>query len=459
MSGLEEFGRRVAEQQDRLAPGDEVIADARAGFLAASRDAERRPAWPRVVFGGMAVGAAAAAAVFLFVLGGDLTVTAADTGRELEVGEWVNSPEEESLPLLFSDGSVVELKPRTGARVVELGVRGARVLLERGGARVDVVHRDATRWRLDVGPFEVAVTGTAFDVSWDPGAQIFSLELEEGSVVVTGPMVDEGRRISSGEVITAWVSKGRLEFSERGSGEEIVSASEAREAPGETVVEGVGDLAEEARPEEPSSVVEDPSGRSSRAGDTVLEKDQGGLARDGRAEPDPAPAPAAAEVEDWRSLARKGWYSEAIEAARAAGLDEVLTQGSARDLLALGDAARLSRSYEEADRIYNGVRGRFAGTVHSASAALALGRMAFDQQHMYSKAALWLDVYVEENPSGKLVREALGRLVEARQRAGDVAGARRSARRYLEAYPEGPHSDYARKLLDSSGGDPDAYTR
>jgi len=455
MSGLEEFGRRVAEQQDRLSPGDEVIADARAGFLAASRDAVRRPAWPRVVFGGMAVGAAAAAAMFLFVLGGDLTVTAADTGRELEVGEWVNSPEEESLPLLFSDGSVVELKPRTGARVVELGDRGARVLLERGGARVDVVHRDATRWRLDVGPFEVAVTGTAFDVSWDPGAQIFSLELEEGSVVVTGPMVDEGRRISSGEVITAWVSKGRLELSERGSGEEIASASEAREAPGETVVEGVGDLAEEARPEEPSSAVEDPSGRSSRAGDTVPEKDQGGVAMDGRS----APAPAAAEVEDWISLARAARYSEATEAARAAGLDEVLMEGSARDLLALGDAARLSRSYEEADRIYNGVRGRFAGTVHSASAALALGRMAFDQQHMYSKAALWLDVYVEENPSGKLVREALGRLVEARQRAGDATGARRAAMRYLEAYPEGPHADYARKLLDSPGGDPDAYTR
>jgi hypothetical protein len=53
-----------------------------------------------------------------------------------------------------------------------------------------------------------------------------------------------------------------------------------------------------------------------------------------------------------------------------------------------------------------------------------------------------------------MAREATGRLMEAMDRAGDHEGARRIARRYLGAYPNGPHAEQAKRVLDAAPGAP-----
>lgn len=64
-----------------------------------------------------------------------------------------------------------------------------------------------------------------------------------------------------------------------------------------------------------------------------------------------------------------------------------------------------------------------------------------------SQAARWFNVYVSERPSGRFVREALGRLIEAEQRTGNIEAARAASRRYLASYADGPHAPLARSIL------------
>ena len=50
-------------------------------------------------------------------------------------------------------------------------------------------------------------------------------------------------------------------------------------------------------------------------------------------------------------------------------------------------------------------------------------------------------------PGGTLASEAAGRLIEARERAGDRAGAEAAAREYLRRFPTGSYQELARRLL------------
>ena len=93
------------------------------------------------------------------------------------------------------------------------------------------------------------------------------------------------------------------------------------------------------------------------------------------------------------------------------------------------------------------LRSAFPGDSRRAAAAFALGKIAFDQTRAYGEAAEWFATSIREQPGGSLVREAAGRLIEARRHAGDDAGARRAAEGYLARYPDGPHADLARSLV------------
>jgi TolA-binding protein len=93
------------------------------------------------------------------------------------------------------------------------------------------------------------------------------------------------------------------------------------------------------------------------------------------------------------------------------------------------------------------LRSAFPGDSRRAAAAFALGKIAFDQTRAYAEAAEWFATSLREQPGGSLAREAAGRLIEARRRAGDDAGARQAAEGYLARYPDGPHADLARSLV------------
>src|SRR5439155_23387275 len=77
---------------------------------------------------------------------------------------WLAAPPERPLVVAFSEGTVVEVKPLSRARVVDTDRYGASIALESGSLSADVVHKPQSAWRLIAGPFAVRVTGTRFDL-------------------------------------------------------------------------------------------------------------------------------------------------------------------------------------------------------------------------------------------------------------------------------------------------------
>jgi ferric-dicitrate binding protein FerR (iron transport regulator) len=440
MSIWQRFGDEIARTEDEMLAGGDRLERVRRRLLESASNAAAKSRWRAA--GGrrmLALAAAAAAVVALGVAAAivpwrDATALEAtvDANRTaLRAGEWVAAPAEAARRIDFSDGSSVSLEPRSGARVVALAADGARVSLERGTARVSVHKRQGARWLVDVGPYAVSVKGTRFVVAWDPESQLFTLSLEEGSVFVRGPLLAEGRAIAVHETLRASVAEGRLEIF-RGGAEVATGAGTAVAAPGEARTSPEpANAANGAAATDPSCAEESAAARSSAP----------------RREP-----AAAAEPESWSRLAASGDYADAVGAAERRGIDAVLSEATPAELLLLGDAARLSKRFDLADRSYLAIRARHPGGPESVSAAFALGRLAFDHQHLYVKAARWMDVYLAEGGAdAPLAREALGRLMEALQRAGDLDGARNAAARYLARYPSGPHAEVAHRVLTQAG--------
>jgi hypothetical protein len=339
-------------------------------------------------------------------------------GQERRLGEvdaWLEAASESALPLRFSDGTEVDLEPKARARVTEVAPTGATVRVESGRANVSVVKRKGAAWRVSLGPFRVEVTGTRFDVDWDPANDRLFLRMHEGSVVVSGCVFGSGKPVAAGETVRASCRDPKLEISTK------------KEAPKDANLPGAGTEGRSERPTDLSPAATPPASATGRG--------------DARVSPSVSPGGA-----DWRDLVRNGRHAEALEAAEAAGFSEQCSTASAADLVALGDAGRYAGRLNRAVEAYQAVRRRFAGHERSAVAAFALGRIAFDQRGDYADAARWFRTYLTEQPGGRLDRDASGRLMESLSRSGDPAGARVVAKQYLERYPSGPHAEMAHRL-------------
>lgn len=307
-------------------------------------------------------------------------------------GELLSAPTSEDLPIAFSDGSRVRLAPSSHARVTELAAQGARVLVEEGTVHVSVVHHDTTtRWIVAAGPYEVRVTGTRFDVTYEPTGSRLHVRLDEGSVVVTGCASSgaEGRVVRAGESIDC----------------------------------------ELPRPLAPAmATVAAPAASTAPTAST---------------RPLPVAVSAPANVV---ALAKRGAYTESLMAAEANGFSSTCDALSETELLLLADAARYAGRFDRAIQALTAARLRFPGSDAAASAAFELGRIAMDVQRELVVAGDSFETYLRERPAGSLAREAMGRALEARQRSGDHSRAERLAVRYLEAYPDGPHAKLAHKV-------------
>ncbi len=153
------------------------------------------------------------------------------------------------------------------------------------------------------------------------------------------------------------------------------------------------------------------------------------------------------EDNDWRALVAAGHYAEGVRAAERVGWTRVCRSANAVELLALADAARLSDQTPRAVEALMALRQRFPGSTSAATGAFSLGRLAFERRGAYAEAARWFATYLDEQPHGPLMGDAVGRLMEARDRAGDRSAARRDAERYLQRFPEGPYAGTARAIL------------
>jgi hypothetical protein len=393
---------RLGKDVDRALDARKENASERARARAALLAPARRRRSPMVLF---AAAAALVCAVALVVLVRPRPAPAlsfeigAASPTHGVVGTWLEPTGE--LPLVFSDASTVLFLGGARGRVERLGADGATLDLERGKVVVSVRHRPGTDWTVRAGPFEVFVTGTTFDVSWDPREEVFSITMRDGSVLVRGPTLGPGTTVVASQTLRVSLHQ---------------AAPTDRDNPA-------------------------PKGAPSAAS----------------APPPEAPAPSASvrpAVDDlgWRELAQRGDYSRAIAAAEREGLPGVLAGAGGADLLLLGDAARFTGRTPLARDAYLAARSRFSGSPAAAQAAFALGRFGGGE------ALGWFQRYLAEAPGGPLAREALGRILELQQAGGANDAAADTARRYLAAHPDGPHAELARSVLarrerDQEAGD------
>jgi transmembrane sensor len=431
LNELERLGGSVAREQDRALDGIDLSA-VRARLRRAPAVIARtrnKVGWAvGLVLAGACVAGAVMAVAWVFPRG-QLQFRVAGGKVAIDKGAWMSAPSDRALPVEFSDGSRFVLSAGTRGRVVRTAKTGAELLVERGRADLSIVPRRDNDWRVDLGPFVVRVTGTRFSADWNPDLERLVVVLHEGTVTVTGCGLDGETRLHAGQVLKASCSEAKVEISSD---------------PGPSGAEGNA-----GPPSTPEGA--EPSGRA--------EAELGGGVSAERAEADPGPAPSGAarapgrrprqeEGTSWRALASEGHYREALAAAEALGFEAECMRASAVDLLALGTAARFAQSPLLANQAYLALRQRFKTDPRASLAAFNLARVAFDQAGDYAQAASWFETYLREQPAGPLAEEASGRLLEARERAGDRAGAKRMAERYLVRYPRGAHADFAKRLLE-----------
>ncbi|WP_437300705.1 tetratricopeptide repeat protein [Sorangium sp. So ce426] len=376
----------------------------------AARLGPPRPRW--IAPAALVALAGVCAALVLVLLPSSRSLSFAVGSAQGQVGAWIAASADAPLAVAFSDGTSLALDANARARVVAADAHGARVLLEGGRLTATVTHTATSAWSFDVGPFDVLVTGTRFELSWSPASERLKLVLREGSVAVSGPLVGGRRAVAAGETLEVFCKEQRFELTR-------------------------GELRAAALPPPPPAPIapaaSEPAPAAAGAGErAMVEK-----ATD-----------ASPRRPSWRDLVASDRYQEAMTAAEAEGFDGLVARASAADLLALADVARFSGKPDRAAAALTAARRRFAGSGEAAKAAFHLGRMAFDQRRSYAEAERWFLVYLEEQPGGSFAQEALGRVIECRALMGSASEAREAARRYLARYPAGPHAAHARDLLE-----------
>ena len=339
------------------------------------------------------------------------------------LGDRVDAGGGQAVSVWFSEGSSMIVDPGATVRVLSAEPTGARVLVERGAVDVAIVHRAArgTRWRFEAGPFHVLVTGTKFRVAWKPEDQSFSLETREGAVVVSSACLPAARTVRGGEGVRLSCAPPAVSTAARvgppvGAARASASASAAAAADEEAAALALLD--------EPRRVAA-PAERPPVNNATAL----------------------TARAADWRELVASGRYSDGLRVAERVGFSQACRTANEQELLSLADAARLFGRTARAVEALGILRQRFPRSPGAATAAFSLGRIAFERQEAYGDAARWFATYLDEMPNGALTGDAAGRLMEARQRAGERTRARADAESYLGRFPGGPYAPAARAIL------------
>jgi transmembrane sensor len=422
---LEQLGERVALALEAVAPERErAIERARREFL------QQRPrnsgiSGLKLVWASGSVGAVlAAAAILLFLWHRAAPLTFAVDGAAGSAKSWLAAPESAPLQLEFSEGTKIRLEQAARAKVAEINAHGASLALEGGALHAEVVHRSNSAWKVEAGPFTVSVTGTVFDVNWEPNAQQLVVSVSRGSVLVRDANTGAEQAVRATETLRTTASEHRF----------ALSTADSASAP---------PMAEAA----PSAAAPVTSGASGEAEHSPSMNDARDAAIDAPESSEALPGKNDTAASEWRVLAKRGALREAFASAQEAGFARTCAGASPSELLLLGDGARLSGKPDLATLALLTLRRRYPNDPRRAAAAFALGKVAFDQRHAYEQAGEWFSTSLREQPGGPLAREASGRLIEALRQADDSAGARRAARDYLDKYPEGPHADLARSVL------------
>jgi len=376
---LVELARAAPLPRSPAAAGDPTFHRVRQAL----RGRRRPGVLPVILAGGLA---AAAAFLLLRTPALDFTVE----GGTVAEGGYVEATAGAETAVRFSDGTEVQLDERSRGRVAWTSARGARVMLERGRARVKVVPRKGGQWQFDAGPCLVQVTGTKFDLRWSDEEQVLEVGLTSGSVIVRGPPAPNGLTMHAGQRLVMDVRQGFARLSPL-----VAPPATPREVP----------------------------------------------------QPEPAPTLRPPRSESWSERVLAGDFPAVLRDARHRGVEEVLRREDAAALLALAEAARYSGVTLLARRALGAVRTRFPGSSQAHKAAFLLGRMAEDGDGDLAGALAWYGRYLDDAPGGAFRDEAMGRKMTATLRLHGQAQARPLAEEYLRRFPGGSYATPARAIL------------
>lgn len=326
------------------------------------------------------------------------------------------------IKLRFAEGTLLSFAPGTRARLRSVSSTGAKLAIEHGRASFYVTRRQHADWSVDVGPFVVTVKGTAFKVAWDAVTERFDLDLEHGTVAVSGPMSGGEVLLAAGQRLAVDLPRKQTLISEPGSDVTAASATLPQPTfggddrkPGDAV----------ARPPDDAAALAPPSER-------------------------PAP-PARPELRlAWAGAVAAGDWDRILADADRIGARQALARASSDELLALADAARYRRRNDLASAALLAQRRRFPGTTAAHEAAYLLGRLAESGSGGMQQALRWYDTYLAAAPSGPYAAEALGRKMTVTHELRGPGTARPLADEYLRRFPTGSYAGAARALLHSA---------
>jgi transmembrane sensor len=174
--------------------------------------------------------------------------------------------------------------------------------------------------------------------------------------------------------------------------------------------------------------------------------------------PSPNPTPTAARPPatsqaSWQSLARGGDFGRAYDALGPSGIARVTPMASVDELLALADVARLSGHPSDSAAPLRRIVEEHAGDARAPLAAFTLGRIELDALGHPGRAADAFSRALDLGLPAGLAEDGYARLVEARVKAGDRAGAEAAFAAYRRAFPRGTRSTTMRRWLGGDEGD------
>jgi TolA-binding protein len=323
--------------------------------------------------------------------------------------------------LRFSDGSEILVGARAHAAIEAIDGHGASVALADGDLHFDVVHKPGATWRVDAGPYHLAVTGTAFAVRWEPTSGHLEVRMERGSVEVTGTALEDRVTLRAGQAFVVDGNDRTL----------MPVSSEARPAPTSGPAAEAPPTAAPAAP----PVADAPPTSATTPARSV-------------ARPPKDPGAPRWRSTDWAAALAAGRFADILRDADARGIPTALALAGSGDLAALADAARFERRDDVARDALLEQRRRFPSAAPARDAAFLLGRID-EANGRRAGARAWYERYLAESPEGTYASEALGRTMTVIDGDSALEQKRAVARRYLARFPHGPYAAEARALSAS----------
>jgi len=330
-------------------------------------------------------------------------------------GGYVRSSDGHEPELAFSDGTNIHVMPGTRARVLDVGRRGARLMLEDGRAHVQVAHRPGADWQVQAGAFLIHVHGTAFFVEWNASQSRLDLQMESGVVSVDGPRSGDAVMLREGQSLSVRLDGARVVAT---TPPPLAARASASPRPEMALVPPA---AEAPSPPESMAAIDTP-----------------------RPAPSAVPPPAR-----WSERLADGEAAGIVAEAQRRGVAGVLAAANSEDLAALADAARFRNQDQLARRVLVAQRRRFPGTLRAEEASFLLGRLADGPGGRASDALAWYDRYLREAPSGAYAAEAMGRMLLVLEREQRTDEARTVAAAYIRRFPDGAYARAARAVAAS----------